>query len=139
MNCVIAIRDGHYHYGERAILTGIDLTVEQGEFAAVLGVNGAGKSTLLDLLAGLKHPGQGSVLLNQRDLRQWGAKERAQFVSHLPQGLDRDLPFTAKQLVLMGRYPHTDQWFESAEDEQVIEQAMQQMHCCSSATAPLRH
>jgi putative ABC transport system ATP-binding protein len=46
------------------ILKGIDFTVPQGQFAAIMGASGSGKSTLLGLLAGLDTPSAGDVRLN---------------------------------------------------------------------------
>jgi len=53
----------------------------------------------------------------------------SQRVSHLPQSIHSDLPFTAEQLVAMGRYPHTDSWFESGDDHRFIQQAMERTRC----------
>src|ERR1700675_1238983 len=50
------------------ILKGLDFTVPQGQFAAIMGASGSGKSTLLGLLAGLDAPTSGRILLDGSDI-----------------------------------------------------------------------
>jgi iron complex transport system ATP-binding protein len=55
--------------------------------------------------------------------------ERARRIGHLPQTVRAELPFTVEQLVLMGRYPHADRWFESDADRRAAERAMTTCGC----------
>lgn len=116
--------DVSWRAGNAAVLSEVSVEAHAGELVALMGRNGAGKSTLLDVLAGLRQPDRGEVHLDGRALATWDPRARARMVGHLPQSVRPDLPFLAGELVLMGRYPHTDRWFESAADRAAVERAM---------------
>src|SRR5882672_1218533 len=129
MSIRLQIENVAWHIGGRAVLSSVSLDIREREVAVVMGRNGAGKSTLLDIVAGLRQPTSGEVRLNDRPAALWDPRARARLVAHLPQSVRADLPFLAGEMVLMGRYPHTDRWFESDEDRASVERAMRRTDC----------
>jgi len=129
MSNLLAVRDVSYGYPGHPVLSSVNFPADGGEFLVLMGVNGAGKSTLLDIIAGLRAPHSGEVLLQGGSLGKLPARERSRRISHLPQGTRNELPFTVEQVVLMGRYAYADRWFESDEDRTYAEDAMKRMDC----------
>ncbi len=68
--------------GKFTALTDINLTVEQGEFIALIGHSGCGKSTLLNLVAGLNEPTEGVLLLSNKEIRGPGPERGVVFQNH---------------------------------------------------------
>ena len=50
--------------GEFTVLHGIDLTIQRGDFVAIVGKSGSGKSTLLNMITGIDHPTGGQVVID---------------------------------------------------------------------------
>ncbi|WP_028586747.1 ABC transporter ATP-binding protein [Desulfocurvus vexinensis] len=76
----------YFHKGsinEVRALSGVDLTVHEGDFITVIGSNGAGKSTLLSALAGTYAPHGGSVTMRGQDITRWPEHRRARFMGRV--------------------------------------------------------
>ena len=71
-------------FGWTPVIKGVSLTVEEGEYVALMGSNGAGKTTLLRMAAGLSAPTSGTVSVAGIDMRRAGPglRRRIGFVSH---------------------------------------------------------
>lgn len=82
------------------------LEASPGQLTAVIGPNGAGKSTLLDLLAGNLRPTEGTVSLNGIDAATAVPSDLATIRSVLTTRVRIDLPYSARQVVEFGRFPH---------------------------------
>ncbi len=91
-----ALEGAAFGYGRRAILERVDLSVAEGDFLAVVGPNGGGKTTLVRALLGAL------PLLAGRLVRREAVR-----VGYVPQRdhVDPVWPFTAGEVVLMGRVP----------------------------------
>ncbi|HYU63094.1 MAG TPA: ABC transporter ATP-binding protein [Verrucomicrobiae bacterium] len=68
-----------YQGGITGALNGVSLSIEQGEFTAVMGPSGSGKSTLLNLIAGLDRPTSGDVVVGGTNLGGLGEAGLARF------------------------------------------------------------
>src|SRR5262245_17018934 len=67
------VSKGYGANGSRVeVLRDINLSIEKGEFVAIVGYSGAGKTTLISLIAGLLHPDTGSLTLNDLEITEPG-------------------------------------------------------------------
>jgi len=112
---VIEIRNLTFAYpGGPHVLEDVQLTVEKGEYMAVLGPNGGGKSTLIKLMLGLLEPSEGSVrVLGQAPSRIAGR------LGYVPQSSREgsDLPVRVIDTALMGFVGSTRRGFNWSRDE----------------------
>lgn len=109
--------------GTRRVLDGVDFEVAAGEVVALVGPNGAGKSTLLAVLAGELDPGGGSVELDGRPLDRWTPIDMARRRAVLPQSHTVGFPFSAAEVVAMGRAPW-QRTPQAGRDDEAIATAM---------------
>jgi iron complex transport system ATP-binding protein len=129
MSAIVTARDLAWHAGDTTVVERVSFDIGPGEFVSLMGRNGAGKSTVMDLLAGLRRPHAGAVLLEGRRVEEWPAVERARRIGHLPQTVRTQSPMTVEQIVMMGRYPHSNLWTESEADRDVVAHAMRECGC----------
>ncbi|MEI9414883.1 ABC transporter ATP-binding protein [Mesorhizobium sp. Cs1321R2N1] len=72
----LSLRDLNKSFGGNAVLNGVSLDVEAGEFIALVGPSGCGKSTLLRILAGLDHADSGEIFVGGKDMSAVAAADR---------------------------------------------------------------
>lgn len=112
----------------RILFQGLSVNIEPGQSWGVLGPNGAGKTTLLHTLAGLRPPGHGEVLLDERPVNAWTHQARARQIGLLLQDTWDPFPATVLETALVGRHPHLSRWsWETAEDHALAQRALAAM------------
>lgn len=116
------------------VLSELDLQAEPGRLTVLLGPNGTGKSTLLRTVAGLLPPLHGTVCLHGTDLTALRPEQRARRVAVvLTERVDAGL-LTARELVALGRHPHTGaRGTLRADDHAAVDDALHAVRAASLA------
>lgn len=104
----LSAHDLQVRHGERRVLDVAHLSLAPGQVHALLGPNGAGKSTLLHALSGLERSCARRVHLHGRPLSEWDTLALARQRALMSQELQVPFDFSARDIVRMGRFPHSD-------------------------------
>ena len=125
-------------YNGRVILENVSFSVGEGEIVGLIGPNGAGKSTLLKTLRGILPMLSGSAALMGDDINTLDAKEFARRAAYLQQRVEMTFDYTARDIVLAGRYPYLSWWSqEKAHDLAIAEACMAYTGVSDLADSPL--
>ena len=121
----IAAENITWKVGKKVIVNDVSLTVTRGETVGLLGPNGSGKSSLLRVLAGLRRPHKGRVLLDGQNLHRLPKKQLARRVAFVEQHGMTDANMRVRDVVKLGRIPHHSPFSSwSTEDDETISAAL---------------
>jgi iron complex transport system ATP-binding protein len=120
---MITLENLSYTIKDKVLLNKVSCCFETGMIHLILGPNGAGKSTLMRLLSGELNPTEGSVKIENTDLRKISLNERARYRAVLSQSIDLTFPLSVREVVMLGRLPHFSGKPANA-DETACEEAM---------------
>ena len=115
-----------FNYAERKVIDDISLALVPGKFYGIIGPNGSGKTTLLDFLSRHRLPDEGDIFYQGKALSSFSKKELSRKIALVPQNFYINFPFTVKEIVMMGRYPHIPRFAApSSDDVNILQNVMQ--------------
>ena len=130
----LAVRNLNYRFGSRVLFEGVSFSIIPGEYAAIIGPNGSGKTTLLRCILCILGDWGGKVELDGVSVRKIGRKRIARRIAYVQQNLTTVFPFTVRQIVEMGRYPHLHPLSPlSDEDRRIVDESLDAMEVAAFA------
>lgn len=102
----LEIEDLSCGYGKKKILSNLSVTVQTGDIVCILGPNGVGKTTFFKTLLGHIPKKGGEIRIDGKKFHSLSMKERAQYISYVPQFHATPFTFTVLDVVVMGRISH---------------------------------
>lgn len=121
----VDVREVTFRYRSGRGVVGVSFRAAPGERIGIVGPNTAGKSTLLRLISKVLTPQHGTVSVHGRDVKAVGRLALARQIAVVPQDFHVVFPFTVNEVVLMGRYPHTESGAWRTRDRAVALAAME--------------
>jgi branched-chain amino acid transport system ATP-binding protein len=114
---LLELEDIHTFYGNIEALTGISITVEEGEIVTLIGSNGAGKSTTLRSISGLTPPRQGSVRFDGEEISETAPQDIVRLgISQSPEGRHCFQRMTVSENLDLGAFLRRDADIDSDRD-----------------------
>jgi iron complex transport system ATP-binding protein len=115
-----------FAYGTMPVLHDVSLEIQAGSWLGLLGPNGSGKTTLIKCFASILKPQSGKIELLNKPCQNYPRHDFAKLIATVPQDTNITFPFSAFEVVLMGRSPHKGLFgFDSARDIEISKKAME--------------
>ena len=95
-----------YSVEGKDILNSLSLDIWKGDFLSIIGPNGGGKTTLIKCIIQILKANSGSIFFDNFPIHNFRTKDIAKNISYVPQVSENTFPLTAKEFLMLARYPH---------------------------------
>ncbi len=138
-NKILQVENVSAGYEDRTILSDVSFSLNPGEMVGIIGANGAGKSTLMRTIRGLQDKLAGEVIIGGKNKDSMSDRELAEWIAYLSQQPEFPFGYTAREIVMIGRYAHLSWWQqESSEDDKIVSSCMGYTHTKEFADSPMQ-
>jgi iron complex transport system ATP-binding protein len=115
-----------FYYADKKVIDNFSINLQPAKFYGIIGPNGSGKTTVLDLLVNHRQPAKGRINYRGKRLSAYSKAELSREIALVPQNFYINFPFTVKEIVMMGRYPHIPRFAApTSEDWQIVNAVME--------------
>lgn len=123
---MIQLKNFSIGYKKNILLKNVETIFPKGELTALIGRNGSGKSTLLKAICGLNNTYSGEIIIDKENIRDISKNRLASLVSYVNTRRPRVSNMKCKEMVALGRTPHT-LWHGSlsSKDYEIINMAIE--------------
>jgi len=127
MKTLISVKNVSFGYGNIKVLLNIDLSIQKGDFLALIGPNGSGKTTLIRIILGLLKPSNGKISIDGHSIQRfhdWGK------IGYVPQNathFDPYFPASVKEVVAMGLLSRKPFSRLTSKEDRLIENILSQV------------
>ncbi len=122
----LKVKDVEFGYQSVPVLKDVCFELAESEVLGIVGPNGAGKSTLIRCIDRILKPQKGSILLDERNIKEMRGMELAKKLGYIPQSGHQSFPATVFDVVLMGRRPHIG-WRSNEKDNEKVLDVLQML------------
>lgn len=134
----LSVQGVSFRYRSEDVVNDVSFDAGEGQIVGILGPNGSGKTTLLKCINRVLAPHQGTVLIGGVDYRRQSRKQIARQIGVVPQSAHINFPFTALDIVMMGRSPELERFEREKEsDLDIVRKAMEMTNTAFLADRPM--
>lgn len=129
---VLELKNATLGYRKQIILEKVSFTLETEQVTCIIGRNGAGKTTLFKSMLDILPLIRGEMLLDGESIKKWNKAKYARKVAYVPQIHSVPFPFTAFEVVLLGRTAHLPGFVSPGRKDRLIaEECMERLKISS--------
>ncbi|MEE9431264.1 MAG: ABC transporter ATP-binding protein [Melioribacteraceae bacterium] len=119
------IKDLSFSFSKKEVLRSLSLKIYEGDYLSIIGPNGSGKTTLIKCLIRIYESPEEKIYFKNLPIEKINQKKLAAQISYVPQVTEQSFSFTAKEFLMLARYPHLSRFTSvTSDDKKAVTEAL---------------